>query len=105
MKRLLVIAVLVSALAMAQPEPRVLVNFTGTLVRVTKSEVVIQPDNDNEMSFVRTKKTRFQSDGKEVGSDKIAHGTPVRVDAYQKLNGELEATSVTVVPVDQSPSK
>ncbi len=105
MMRFVFALTLVAGLAMVQSEPQVLLNFTGTLVRATKNKVVIQPDNDNEMSFVRTKKTKFESGGKEVDSSKIEHGTPVRVEAYQKLNGELEATSVSVVAVDQSPNK
>ncbi len=96
----------VVCLAFAQKSEEVLVNFSGALKILSKNEIVIEPEPDNQMTFVRTKKTKFMSSGKQVDESKISRGTTVRIDAVQKLNGDLDAVTVTVVLApDQSPSR
>jgi hypothetical protein len=105
--RVLLLTILaIACLAFAQKSEEVLVSFSGSLKIVSKKEITIEPEPDNEMTFVRTKKTKFLSGGKPVDASRIGRGTVVRVDAVQKLNGDLEAVNVAVVlDGDQSPNK
>jgi hypothetical protein len=82
----------------------ILLNFSGLLKYVDRREIVIEPDPENQMTFVRSKRTQFVIDGKKVKPDKIPAGTAVTVECFQRLNGEMEAVTVTAV-ADHSPSK
>jgi hypothetical protein len=88
-----------------KPKDEVLVNFAGSLKRITKKEIVIQTDADNEMTFVRTKRTSFQSGGRAVDGGALPQGIAVTIQAFEKLNREIEAVSVTVATPDQLPNK
>ncbi len=101
-------AILLAAIALPSPGQKpseVLVNFSGALKRVTKRIVVIEPDPDNQMTFIRTKRTRFISGGKPVDGASLPAGIVVNVQAFEKLNRELEAVTVTAATTDQSPNK
>jgi hypothetical protein len=99
-------ALIVIPLTAQNANKEVLVNFAGSLKRVTKKEVVIQSDSDNEMTFIRTKKTTFLSGGRPMDGAGLPSGITVNVEAFERLNRELEAVTVTVaVPADQSPNK
>ena len=80
-----------------QQEERDLVfSFRGILRSLDKKEIVIEPSPDNQISFVRTKKTRFFRNKKEVPASQIHTGDHVVVDATQQLNGDLDVVRVTV---------
>jgi hypothetical protein len=99
------LALLSVPLAAKKPKDEVLVTFSGALKRVTKKDVVIEPDTDNEMTFVRTKQTRFLSGGRQVNGASLPAGIAVTVQAFEKMNQDLEAVTVTVAVPDQSPIK
>lgn len=80
--------------AAGQKKDEVLLNFTGVLKTLTNNQIVIEPDPDNSMTFVRSKRTKV---GKNVQT-----GNPVRVDCVMRMNGELEAIAVTAIDVDGS---
>jgi hypothetical protein len=110
MRHLAVLFALVAILAVPAPAAKeakhpVLVSFSGALKRVTKKEVVIEPNADNELTFIRTKKTSFISSGRKLSGEALPEGIAVTVQAFEKLNEELEAVTVTVVIPDQSPIK
>jgi hypothetical protein len=99
-------ALLVIPLTAQSAKKEVLVNFAGSLKRVTRKEVVIQSDSDNEMTFIRTKKTTFLSGGRPMDGAGLPFGITVNVEAFERLNRELEAVTVSVaVPADHSPNK
>jgi hypothetical protein len=97
--------VILACCAHAQKREEVVLQFSGVLKTLTKSQVVIEPDPDNSMIFIRTRRTRILEGGKETDGAGIKQGTPVAVECVIRMNGELEALSVTVIDVDQSPSK
>jgi hypothetical protein len=79
----------------AQKKDDILINFAGALKTITKKEVVIEPEEGNEMHFVRSKRTRFlEKNGKDRDELEFHSGDPVIIEAFQKLNGELEAVNV-----------
>lgn len=91
--------------AAKKPKQEVLVDFSGALKRVTKKEIVIDTSSDNDMTFVRTKRTTFKSGGRAMDGSALPAGIIVTVQAFEKLNGDLEAVSVTVAVADQVPNK
>jgi hypothetical protein len=88
-----------------KPKDEVLVSFAGAVKRVTKKEIVIEPAPDNEMTFVRTKRTTFRSGGRTIDGASLPQGIVVTVQAFEKMNTEIEAVTVTVAVPDQSPNK
>ena len=72
-----------------------LVSFGGTLKTINRKELIIEPEEGNDIRFLRSKRTRFlDKSGKEAGELSFRLGDPVTVDAIQKLNTELEAINV-----------
>ena len=72
-----------------------LVSFAGTLKTINRKELIIEPEEGNDIRFLRSKRTRFlDKSGKEVGELSFHVGDPVTVEAVQKLNTELEAINV-----------
>ncbi len=93
----MVLLILISFLSLvpAQKKDDILINFAGALKTVSKREIVIEPEEGNDIRFVRSKRTRFLGqDGKNRDELEFKVGDPVTVEAYQKLNGELEAVNV-----------
>ena len=79
----------------AQKKDDILINFAGALKTVTKKEIVIEPEEGNDIRFVRSKRTRFLAkDGKARDELDFRIGDPILVEAFQKLNRELEAVNV-----------
>jgi hypothetical protein len=97
--------VLLACCAQAQKKEEVVLQFTGVLKGLTKSQIVIEPDPDNSMTFIRSRRTRIFDGGKETDGAGIKPGTPVGVECVMRMNGDLEALKVTVIDVDQSPNK
>ncbi len=102
---LLLVSLTGALFAEKKGKEQVLVNFSGVLKRVTKHAIVIEPEPDNEMTFVRTKRTSFVSGGKAVDGSALPQGIVVNVQGFEKLNREIEAVAVTVALPDQLPSK
>ena len=99
------VAVAGGAPADKKPKDEVLVSFSGALKRITKKEIVIEANSDNDMTFVRTKRTTFMSGGRQMDGGSLPEGIVVTVQAFERLNRELEAVTVTVAVPDQSPIK
>jgi hypothetical protein len=84
-----------AAVISAQKPDEVLVNFAGALKTITKKEIVIEPEEGNDVRFVRSKRTRFlDKNGKPRDELEFRPGDPVTVEAFEKLNRELEAVNV-----------
>ena len=97
MRRVLSFLILCSFLTPlpAQKKDDILINFAGALKTVSKKEIVIEPEEGNDIRLIRSKRTRFVGkDGKEIDELEFKIGDPVTIEAFQKLNGELEAVNV-----------
>lgn len=107
-RRVLLLPVLLavpSLNATAQKKEEVLLSFSGTLKLISRTALIVEPEPDNQMSFLRTKKTRFLRSGKAIDADAIKTGAAVTVQCFPRLNGELEAVTVTMNdPADQDAS-
>ncbi len=100
---LIVCGAVVSAGQKVKPD-EVLVSFAGTLKTINHKELTIEPEEGNDIRFIRTKRTRFlDKDGKEAGELSFRVGDPITIEAIQKLNTELEAINVrpAVPKIDQ----
>lgn len=102
---LTLVALLAAAIPAQKTKDEVRFDFSGLFKIANKREIVIEPDPENQMTFVRSKRTRFIEAGKEIQDAAIKPGSPVTVQAVQKLNGDLEAITVTVLDPDHSPDK
>jgi hypothetical protein len=79
----------------AQKKDDILISFAGALKTVSKKEIVIEPEEGNDIRLIRSKRTRFLGkDGKARDELEFKIGDPVTVEAFQKLNRELEAVNV-----------
>ncbi len=95
--RLILCAVLLSSFSLLQAQGKddILVNFAGILKSVTNKAIVIEPEDGNDMRFIRTRRTRFlNAKDKAVSELDFRPGDAVAVEAFQKLNTELEAVNV-----------
>ncbi|MBS1872859.1 MAG: hypothetical protein JSU00_06570 [Acidobacteria bacterium] len=101
---LALLALPLAAEAEKEKKDQALVNFAGALKRVTKKEVIIETEANNEMTFVRTKRTRFVSGGRTMDGASLPSGITVSVEGFEKLNREIEAVTVTVAVPDHSPN-
>jgi hypothetical protein len=93
-RRLLTLFALATVVTAQKPD-EILISFAGALKTVTKKEIVIEPEEGNDVRFVRSKRTRFLGkDGKERDELQFRVGDPVTVEAFEKLNRDLEAVNV-----------
>ena len=97
--------VLLAGAAFAQNKDEVLLSFTGLVKTVTGKQIVIEPDPDNSMTFVRSRRTKIVQGGKPANESALKPGASVTVDCVTRLNGDLEAITVTLIDLDQSPNK
>ena len=94
MRRLLTLFAL-AAVVTAQKPDEILISFAGALKTLTKKEIIIEPEEGNDIRFVRSKRTRFLGkDGKERDELEFRVGDPVTIEAFEKLNRDLEAVNV-----------
>ncbi|MGA2184977.1 MAG: hypothetical protein ABSH47_18315 [Bryobacteraceae bacterium] len=70
--------------------------FTGTVTSVTKSDLGIQADGGNVLSFSILHKTRFLKDGKTVKRSDVHAGDTVTIHAGEDPTGHPAAITVTV---------
>ncbi len=68
----------------------------GVLHRLTSKEVVIITDGEESVSIVRTHKTKFLRDGKEIKPSEIAMGSIVSVDVGHFPDLSPQAVNVMV---------
>jgi len=69
--------------------------FVGTVNSVTKSDLQIQADNGNVLSFSILHKTRFMKDGKSIKRTDLHNGDTVTIQAGEDPTGHPAAMTVT----------
>jgi len=70
--------------------------FVGTVTSVTKSDLGIQADGGNVLSFSILHKTKFLKDGKEIKRADVHTGDTVTIHAGEDPTGHPAAITVTV---------
>ena len=78
--------------------------FSGTVTSITKSDLGIQADGGNVLSFSILHKTKFLKDGKTVKWSNVHTGDTVSIQAGEDPTGHPAAITVTIgkPPADQS---
>ncbi len=85
----------------------------GTIKSISGSQLYVEVDEDHEMKFRLTHKTKFftqSKDGqgknvaKEIKASSLEPGETVDVDMETSLDGAFEAVHVTVVPPGAEPA-
>lgn len=71
-----------------------LIRFPGRLKSVTKKQILLEVENEQELIFRRTKRTRFFDGGKEVKESAAPVGDPVVLEGQRALNGDLDVVNV-----------
>jgi hypothetical protein len=79
--------------------------FTGAVTSVTKSDIGIQAEGGNVLSFSILHKTRFLKDGKSAKRSDVHTGDTVTIQAGEDPTGHPAAITVTIgkPPADQNP--
>lgn len=74
----------------------------GVVKSISKSVLMVAMDNEHEMKFRITRKTKFVSEDKqgshEIKGDSLESGQPVAVDAETAQDGSFEAVRVVLEP-------
>lgn len=68
----------------------------GVLKSISGSQVTVQVDDEHEMRFRITRKTKTYSKNKEVKTSSLQPGQAVSVEAQSGLDGSFEAVRITV---------
>jgi hypothetical protein len=103
---LLAAVALLAPAASSQQKDKLLVTFSGVLKSIDKKKIVIEPEPENQMTFLRSKRTRFLKGDRPVDAASIPSGSVVSIQAFEKLTRDLEAVVVTVTDAaPQSPSR
>ena len=89
---LLAVLLVVSALADTAPEAV----FTGTVSSITKSDLAIQADGGNVLSFSILHKTKFFRNGKAAKWSDVHAGDTVTIQAGEDPTGHPSAITVTI---------
>jgi hypothetical protein len=87
------------ATATAAPYNGPAVSFNGTVKALTKKEIIIDLDSEDEsLTLRRSGKTKFFKDDKEIKAADIRVGTHVTLDATRDGDQKLSALKVMVAP-------
>jgi len=82
------------------PSRQVYPTSHGILKSVSRSVLVVEVDDEHEMKFRITRKTRFYSQGKqgahEIKASSLQPGQTVDVDMQAALDGSFEAVRITL---------
>jgi len=73
-----------------------LVSFRGPVKEIDKSQLRIETEQHEALTFRRTHKTKFLKDGKKVDPATVTAGTQVTIDAEKDPSGGLVAVNVLV---------
>ncbi len=76
----------------------------GTITSLTKSDLGIQADNGNVLSFSILHKTRFVKDGKTIKRSDLHNGETVTIQAAEDPTGHPAAVTVTLGKPQPQPS-
>jgi hypothetical protein len=81
----------------------------GVLKSISGSQLLVELDDEHEMKFRITRKTKVFSQGKdgakEIKTSSLEPGQTVDVDMQSALDGAFEAVRITVVPANAEPPK
>ena len=87
------------ATATAGPYNGPAVTFNGTVKSMTKKEITIDLDAEQEsLTLRRTGKTKFFKNDQEIKAADVAVGTHVTLDATRDGDSKLSALKVMVAP-------
>jgi hypothetical protein len=87
------------ATATAGPYTGPAVSFNGTVKSLTKKEIIIDLDSEQEsLTLRRSGKTKFFKDDKEIKAADVPVGTHVTLDATRDGDQKLSALKVMVAP-------
>jgi hypothetical protein len=96
----------VAATATSGPYDGPAVTFQGTVKSLSKKELTIDVDAEEQsLTFRVIKKTKFLKDGKEIKLADIAEGTHVSIDATREGDQKLSALNVMVAPPAKAGAK
>jgi hypothetical protein len=88
---LLCLASFASALMAAD---EILLRFPGTLKSISRKEILLDVDHEQELVFHRAKKVKFLDGGKESTEKAAPIGDHVVIEGRRALNGDLLAVNV-----------
>ena len=70
----------------------------GMLKSISRTQLLVQVDDEHEMKFRIIRKTKIFSDGKEIKASSLRSGQAVAVEAQSAVDGSYEAVRITVEP-------
>ncbi len=73
----------------------------GILKSISGAQLMLQVDDEHEMKFRITRKTKIYSQSKEIKASALQPGQSVAVEAQSGIDGSFEAVRVTL----ESPKK
>jgi hypothetical protein len=90
---------LMAAVTAAPAKPQkdsgeILIRFPGTLRALTRKEIVLEVDTDQELVFRRAKRMRCFDGDKQAREEAAPIGDHVVIEGRRAMNGDLEAVHV-----------
>ena len=77
-----------------QSPEEVLIRFPGVLKSIDKKQILIETGSEQDLTFRRTKHTRFFDGEKEAKESAAPIGEGVVIEARRAMNGDLDAVHV-----------
>ncbi len=71
-----------------------LLRFPGTLKSISKKEILLEVEGEQQLIFRRIKKTRFLDGEKEAKETDAPAGQAIVIEGRRELNGDLDAYNV-----------
>jgi len=68
----------------------------GVLKSISRAQVSIQVDDEHEMKFRITRKTKIFAQSKEIKASSLQPGQTVAVEAQSAVDGSFEAVRITL---------
>ena len=68
--------------------------FPGTLKSVSKKQILLETENEQDVIFRRTKRTQFFNGEKEAKEEAAPVGDHIVIEGRRELNGDLDAIHV-----------
>lgn len=76
----------------------------GVLKSIAGSELLVEVEQDHEMKFRVTRKTRVYSQAKEIKASSLEPGQTLDIEMESARTGALEAIRITVVATAAQPN-
>ena len=77
-----------------QSPEEVLIRFPGILKSIDKKQILIETGSEQDLTFRRTKRTRFFDGEKEAKESAAPVGEGVVIEGRRQMNGDLDAIHV-----------